>query len=48
MLILGGKDVMSLLYTPNQIEILNIIVWGILGEELKANAPPEETWKLGD
>ena len=34
-LILGGKNVMSLLYTPKHIAILNIIVWGLLGEELK-------------
>ena len=39
---------MSLLYTPKQILILNVIVRGLLGEELKAKAPPEETWKLGD
>ena len=39
---------MSLLYTPKQIAILNVIVWGLLGEELKAKAPLEETWKLGD
>ena len=31
-LILGGKDVISLLYTPKQIPILNVIVWGILVE----------------
>ena len=45
MLILGGKDVMSLLYTPKQFVILNIIVRGILVEELKAKAPPEENLK---
>ena len=39
---------MSLLYTPKKIEILNVIVWGLLGEELKDKAPLEETWKLGD
>ena len=42
------NTVMSLLYTPKKISILNFIVWALLGEELKAKAPPEETWNLGD
>ena len=47
-LILGGKDVMSLLSTPKQIAILSVIVCGFPGEELKAKAPPGGTWMLGD
>ena len=40
-LILGGEDVMFLLYTPKQFEFFNVIVWGLLGEELKAKARQE-------
>ena len=48
-LILGGKDVMSLLYAPNSFAIVNIIVWGLLGEELKCQGPTQrKTWKLGE
>ena len=36
---------MSLVYTLKQFVILNIIVRGLLGEELKAKAPPEENLK---
>ena len=44
-LILGGNDVMSLIYAPKHFVILNIIVWGILGEELKCQGPTQRNLK---
>ena len=41
-LILGGKDVMSLLYTPRNLGFLNVRCTHSSGEELKAKALPEE------
>ena len=38
-LILGGKNVMSLLYTPRNSSFLNVICTHSSGEELKAKAP---------
>ena len=45
-LILGGKDVMSLLYSLSIFAILNIIVWGLLGEELKCQGPTQRNLKV--
>ena len=43
-LILRGKDVMSLLYTPRKFGFLNVWCTHSSGEEVKAKAPPEEKW----
>ena len=45
-LILGGNDVMSLLYAPKHFAILNIIVWGLLGEELKCQGATQRNLKV--
>ena len=40
MLILGGKNVTSLLHTPNTLVIFKYVLYLFAGEELKAKAPP--------
>ena len=37
---------MLLLYAPKHFVILNIIVWGILGEELKCQGPTQRNLKV--